>query len=116
VHNSGNTTEQWQVTFSDGVDTQTQTSKQMSTPGEGLGNPASLDYMGWMSQTMTFEATSTKETLSFFAMGTPGGQPPVVLLDGVSLAPVPEPANYALLGTALVLVGFAARKWRNRRA
>jgi hypothetical protein len=45
-------------------------------------------------QTMNFTADNTSDLLSFFAVGTPNGEPPFVLLDGVSLnADTPEPAD-----------------------
>ncbi|MGA7412666.1 MAG: Ig-like domain-containing protein [Bryobacteraceae bacterium] len=36
---------------------------------------------------MTFTAQAVNEVLSFFAVGTPDGLPPIVLLDGVSITP-----------------------------
>jgi hypothetical protein len=52
---------------------------------------------------MTFTPTSTSETLSFLAIGTPGGVPPLALLDGVSLSDIPEPASWALLVSGLTV-------------
>jgi hypothetical protein len=60
-------------------------------------------FSGWTQLTMTFTPTSTSETLSFLAIGTPGGVPPLALLDGVSLSDIPEPASWALLVSGLTV-------------
>jgi hypothetical protein len=75
-------------------------------------NP-SQSYQPWMPQSMTFMAQSTTELLGFFAVGTPGMEPPLVLLDGVSLAAVPEPETLALLDVGLLGV-LLARRPRDR--
>jgi PEP-CTERM motif len=70
---------------------------------------ASEGFTGWQQYTFAFDPTSSSEVLSFLAMGTPTGLPPVSLLAGVTLtdAPsnptssVPEPSSLALLGTGL---------------
>jgi hypothetical protein len=57
-----------------------------------------------MKQTFTFLYTGGISTLSFFAVGGPSGEPPLVLLDGVTLYDVPEPAAWtAFLTGALAL-------------
>lgn len=94
---SGATTERWEVTFG----SQTQLSSLM--------NNASHDFVDWMSQSMLFTASSATEVLSFYAVGTPGGLPPVVLLDGVTLNETPEPG-----AMGLTLVGLAAAVYLNR--
>jgi hypothetical protein len=48
--------------------------------------------------------------LTFLAVGTPGGAPPISFLDGVSLTAVPEPASWALMLAGFGLVGLAARR------
>jgi hypothetical protein len=53
---------------------------------------ASHGFSGWLPQTFVFTADNTSEVLSFLAIGTPQGEPPFALLDGVSLAVVPEPS------------------------
>lgn len=95
----GATTERWQVGF--GADTQL--SSQFSLPEAGVGP--------WQAQTLTFTAHKTEQVLSFLALGTPTGQPPISFLDGVSLqAAVPEPATWALLMIGFGMVGVAARR------
>lgn len=81
----GPTTERWQVSLG---------SETYSTPTYSLANH---DFSGWMSQTMTFTATASSSVLSFLAIGTPNGLPPFVLLDGVSMKAVPEPAAGVLV-------------------
>jgi hypothetical protein len=91
----GPTTEQWKVSLG----SSTQFSSLMSTPQGGV--------FPWESQTLTFNASSTSEVLSFLAVGTPSGAPPMVFLDGVDMeASVPEPSALLLLagvGTLMVI-------------
>ncbi len=101
---SGATTEQWAVSFGSGPE-------QMST----LMNNSSGGFVAWAQQTMIFTASLTTQTLNFFSVGTPSGQPPVVLLDGVTLTGVPEPASIALFGVG-TLVLLAGRYRRTRRS
>jgi hypothetical protein len=97
---TGPTTEKWQVTFG----TDTQDSSKFSLPQGGIGP--------WEQQTMTFTATTTSQVLTFLAVGTPNGQPPVSFLDGVDLE-VPEPATLSLLG--LGAIGMAVVRRRAKR-
>lgn len=95
----GPTTERWKVVFG----TDTQLSSQFSLPEAGVGP--------WQAQTMTFTAHATQQVLSFLALGTPDGQPPISFLDGVSLqGAVPEPATWALLMIGFGMVGVAVRR------
>ena len=93
---NGATTEGWQVSFG---------SEEQST---GMEDNASHGFTGWMYQTFTFTADSTSDVLSFLALGTPTGEPPFSLLDGVSLnasdPSVPEPETLALMLGGLGLV------------
>ncbi|HLK65424.1 MAG TPA: hypothetical protein VKU19_18425 [Bryobacteraceae bacterium] len=84
---SGATTEQWQVSL--GAQTQ-------STP---ILDNADHGFTGWQLASFTYTATQASEVLSFLAAGTPDGEPPFSLLDGVSMSAAPEP------GTAGLLVG-----------
>lgn len=95
---SGATTEQWQVTLGG------------TTVDSPVMDNATHGFIPWVQETISFQASATSEVLTFLALGTPAGEPPVVLLDGVSLS-TPEPATLGLLGGGL-LVLFAARKRR----
>ena len=96
---TGPTTEKWQVSFG----TDTQDSSTFSLPQGGVGP--------WQQQTMTFTATATSQVLTFLAVGTPGGAPPISFLDGVDLE-VPEPATLSLLGLGAVAMAVVRRRSR----
>lgn len=100
---TGNNTEQWQVTLG-GV---TQKSTLMSNPSQGV--------QPWTKQTMTFTVNSANPTLTFLALGTPNGGPPVVLLDGVSLVATPEPSTFLLLGGGLAGVFVLTRRRQQQK-
>jgi len=67
---------------------------------------------GWYTVTQTFTATGSSEVLSFLAHGVPGNLPPVVLLDGVSLSNVPEPATWAMMLVGFGAIGYGMRRRR----
>ena len=98
---SGNTTEAWKVSLG---------SEQFET--QVLQN-VSHGFTGWYETTFIFEATGTSEVLSFLAVGTPNGEPPFSLLDGVSAYEVPEPGTWGMLG--LGFAGLCFVGWRRAR-
>jgi hypothetical protein len=85
----GGFTGDWQVGFGN----QVQSSQQMVN--------ASASYTDWTEQTMDFTATSVNQALMFMASAN-NGYPPFLLLDGVSLTAVPEPASIALVGVGVI--------------
>jgi len=95
---TGTTTEQWLVSLG----AQTLSTNIVTDPSHG--------FTGWQQTFLTFTATGSSETLSFLASGTPNGEPPFSLLDGVSMTQVPEPASMTLLGAGLAGLGFFRRR------
>jgi hypothetical protein len=64
-------------------------------------------------QTFTFTANGASDVLSFLAQGTPGGEPPFALLDGVTLnSATPEPGTLTLIAGAapLAAAGFVRKR------
>ena len=98
---SGPTTEAWKVSLG---------SEQFET--QVLQN-LTHGFTGWYEETFIFEATSTSEVLSFLAVGTPNGEPPFSLLDGVSAFEVPEPGTWGMLGLGFGTLCFVG--WRRSR-
>jgi hypothetical protein len=84
------------------------------TQQTGVLNIASHGFSGWQTGTLTFTATTGSELLDFVTNGAPygGGEPPVALLDGVSLTGVPEPTTWAVMVLGLLGVGGLARRRR----
>jgi hypothetical protein len=75
-------------------------------------NNASQSSTPWLQQSFIFQATSTTETLTFLAQGTPIGLPPIVALDGVSMVDVPEPMSIAVFCMGLGLLTLVQkRRW-----
>jgi hypothetical protein len=97
----GDTTEHVDVTLG----AETYSTSTFNLPNHG--------FSGWMYETITFTASNTSDILTFLAQGTPVGQPPFVLLDGVTMdvAAVPEPSAF-MLGAVAIGV-FTLR--RNRK-
>ena len=103
----GPTTESFQVSLTDAGANTTQTDTT------AVLNNVTHGFTGWQFTTVDFFPTSTTETLSFLAVGTPSGVPPFSLLDGVSVVQVtPEPSTLALLGTGVLAVGGLLRRRR----
>ena len=101
---SGATTEQWQVSLG----SQTKSTQVMGDANHG--------FTGWMQQTFIFQATTASEVLSFLAIGTPNGEPPFSLLDGVSATDVPEPESLAMLAAFIGFMGLLTVRYRNRHS
>lgn len=93
----------------------------VSLGGQTVDTPMLSDvsqgFTGWQYETITFTPTSSSELLSFLALGTPNGEPPFSLLDGVSVNTnvTPEPSSLALMLTGVAGVGGYARKRLFRR-
>jgi hypothetical protein len=68
-----NTTERWMVSPGN----QTLSTAVLNDPNHG--------FTGRVYTSLTFTATGSSEVLSFLANGTPNGEPPFSLLDGVSM-------------------------------
>ena len=66
----------------------------------------------WQTVTMNFTATAGAEILSFLAIGGPTGDPPIALLDNVSLDDIPEPSSLAALAGAALIAVAIRRKTR----
>jgi len=98
--NNGPTTEQWQVSLG----SQVGDTKVFSNVTQG--------FSGWMTDSITFTATSADETLSFLAIGSPEGNPPLLLLDDVAAYDTPEPAAWSVL--LVGGLGLAAAMRRRR--
>ncbi len=101
---TGATTEQWQVSFGG------------QTQSTAVVNNANHGFTGWMHESLGFTADNTSDVLSFFAVGTPQGVPPFVLLDGVDVeqsTTTPEPGTCVLiLGGLLGGIGtLRSKNW-----
>jgi hypothetical protein len=102
---NGVTTDAWKVTLGD----KTFNTAVLTDPNHG--------FTGWEYQTFTFIADASEAVspvLSFLAVGTPTGEPPFSLLDGVSLQQTPEPATLGLIGLGLLAFPIAARLRKHR--
>jgi hypothetical protein len=97
---AGPTTDYLQVSLGSA----SQNTVTLATPTHG--------FEGWFAQKFVYTATATSEALTFLSHGTPGGLPPVAVLDGVSVTAVTEPATWGLLVAGFGLVGVVARRRR----
>lgn len=80
-----------------------------------LTNPTH-GFQGWYNIVHRFVPRSSSETLSFLAVGTPNGLPPVALLDGVEISPAPEPDSWIMMIAGFGLIGATARRQRHQAA
>lgn len=88
-----------------------------------VSNPE-FGFTPWRFESFSFTATSTTATLSLLAYGTPIGQPPFALIDGISIdtpvpMAVPEPTTWAMMLIGFGVIGSVMRKRRpnnDRRA
>ena len=104
ANRTGATTEQLHITFGG------------QTADTGVLAVGSGAFSGWQNGHFVFTASSTSQTLSFLSIGTPGGLPPIALLDGVSLTAVPEPATWAMLLFGFGGIGAMMRRRRQMLA
>lgn len=76
------------------------------------GNGATLTFTNWQLETLYLQANSSTEVLSFLSFGT--GDPPLVLLDGISVTELPEPASLGLVLAAGLAGGavYRRRRWQ----
>ena len=98
-------TQDWDVSFG----TQSQASVATLPNADQTGN--------WVQSTMTFQATSASQALTFIAQYMPGSNPEMLNLDGVVLekvSSVPEPSSWALLLAGLGVATLVARRRRAR--
>jgi len=101
---------------------QSQTDTWDITLGGQTITPASMTnaYKGkvdWNQQTITFKYTGASGTgiLSFLATSTaPSGNPPFLMLDGVSLVPAPEPGTWSCLLLAGLTIVLARKRFRKQ--
>ena len=99
---TGTTTEGFQVSLA-GTLTESHSTAILTDDSHG--------FTGWHYTELDFVPTSATETLSFLALGTPAGEPPFSLLDGISVVQVtPEPSSLALLGTGVVSLCLLGRR------
>ncbi len=87
-----------------------QVSLGSSTQNSNVMNVAPRSFYGWVQQQLYFTATAATMTLSFLAKGSPAGQPPYALLDGVVMTQVPEPATGLLLFPGIVALAGLRRR------
>lgn len=105
----------------DGYSTFDASGNQISSTGTRT-NP-SHGFTGWQSEYFTFTAdcgvdghgdpiATCDETLSLLSHGTPLGQPPFALLDGLNMSVVPEPTTWTMMLIGFGVVGGVMRSRR----
>jgi hypothetical protein len=113
---TGPQTERWLVKLGNSVLTvpsdHVNPTLDSQTQATSVAHNANHGFVPWSHETFTFTATGTSQYLSFLALGTPTGVPPFSILDGVSMAAVPEPASWAMMIAGFGLVGGAIRRRR----
>lgn len=100
---SGPTTEAWEVSLGN------------STGFTSVYSLSSHAFSGWMTSTISFTATATSEALTFLADGTPVSNPPMLLLDDVTMYDTPEPTALSLLAASLAALALARRRGARAR-
>jgi hypothetical protein len=100
----------WQVS----IGTDNYATPVITYPGKGSGQ-ASFGFEGWFDANYVFTATSSSELLTFLAVGTPSGAPPLSLLSDVSVSVAPEPSTWAMMLIGFGGLGFAAYRSRCRK-
>ncbi len=107
VYNYGTTSGGWTVTLTGSKTDVNSTTK--------TGSFAANGFSPWVQTIINFTASSSSEVLSFLPLGSP----PMDLLDGVAILPgtnavpaIPEPAEWALMGVGLLLIGARLRHRR----
>jgi hypothetical protein len=111
VPETGATEQYWKVDFG---------SESVSAPTMQVSG---MGFSGWQTAVIDFVASSTSQVLKFTAFGGvpgtgpnfgPGGLPPFLLLDGISLRPKDQPPNPSVPGP-LPIFGAAAGLMVSRR-
>ena len=76
------------------------------------GNGITQTFTNWQQETLYLKANSSTEVLSFLSVGA--GDPPLVLLDGVNVTELPEPATLGLTLAAVLAGGtvYRRRRWQ----
>jgi hypothetical protein len=75
-------------------------------------NNADHGFVPWQFESMTFTAKASDQTLALLAYGSPIGQPPFALIDGLTLQPVPEPSTWAMTVIGFAIIGSVVRRRR----
>jgi hypothetical protein len=73
---------------------------------------ANHGFVPWQFQYFEFTATSNTQVISLLAYGTPIGQPPFALIDGLNLEAIPEPSTWAMMLIGFGVIGGVMRTRR----